>query len=369
MNTLPILLVLVVAATGIASAQEQAPISRTSFDIVAEMGTGWNLGNTMDAIDEKQGAVDETYWGNPRTTKATIEKIKTLGFNTLRLPVSWDNHVKGRDWVIDEAWLDRVEELARHAAVDYQMYVIINVHHNNGWGAPSVANEAQAKDILVKLWRQIAARFKAYDHRVVFETMNEPHVRVNGKEDWVGKPENYGVVNRLNAAALATIRASGGNNVRRLVMLPTYGASGKEAPLNAMVVPRDPMVALSNHAYIPWRFALNPKGTTVFQGEKDIDQLFDRLHRKFIQKGTPVVIGEWGTIDKGNLAERIRHAAYFVENARRLGMPTVLWDNGVEVAVPGSTEAMGFLNRETNAWVFPELMKSIVLPVSDAGFD
>ncbi len=333
---------------------------RTGFDITREMGTGWNLGNSMDSLDGYPGArIDETRWSNPRTTRANIAALKALGMNTLRLPVSWDDHVKGPDWTIDKQWMDRVEEIANYA-LDNGMYVIINVHHNTGWEAPSAANEAHAKTILVKLWAQIAQRFKAYEHRVIFETMNEPRVGVSGKEDWVGKLEYYEVVNRLNAAALAAIRATGGNNARRLVMLPTYAAGGREEQLDAMVMPADRMIALSNHAYTPYEFALKITGTAVFDDQKEIDQLFDRLNRKFIQKGVPVVMGEWGSVNKNNLPERIRHAAYIVKGATRAGIPTIVWDNGIHAAAKESDEIMALFNRRTNTWVFPELMDAMM---------
>lgn len=333
---------------------------RNGFDITREMGTGWNLGNTMDSIDEKPDAPgDETRWGNPRTTRVNVDKLKDLGMNTLRIPVSWDNHVSGPDWTIDNAWMDRVEEIVNYA-LDNGMYAIVNVHHNNGWEEPTSANEARANDILAKLWVQIAQRFKPYGHHLIFEVMNEPHVTVNGKEDWKGKPEYFEVVNRLNLAALAAIRASGGNNARRLVMLPSYAATGGAAQLDAVVMPPDRMVALSTHAYMPSQFTMKWAGTAEFHGEKEIDQYFDRLTRNFIEKGVPVVIGEWGSIHKNNLAQRVRHAAYLIRSARRAGIPTIVWDNGDLSVSSEQAEVFGLLDRRNNTWVYPELMHAIM---------
>lgn len=343
---------------------------RTGFDITAEMGVGWNLGNTMDATGNTSNPLnDETYWGNPKTTKANLDTLKQAGFNTLRLPVSWDDHFSGTDYTIDTTWMDRVEEIAKYA-LDNKMYVIINIHHNN-WVAPSLANEANSKDHLVKLWPQIAERFKKYDHHVIFETMNEPRVVVrdgagNDVGDWSGKQEYFDVVNRLNVAALDAIRKTGGNNEKRLVMLPGYVAGSSSLQLNAIVMPKDKMIALSTHAYSPYSFALDQAGTDKFTDTKSLDDMYSLINTKFILNGIPVIMGEWASTNKGNLAERIKHAEYYVKGAKKYGIPTVWWDNGnfstpVVPFVSGApTDIMGLLDRNKNTWAFPTLLDAII---------
>lgn len=333
---------------------------RSGFDIAADMGAGWNLGNTMDATGNTSTALaDETAWGNPVTTKANLDALKKAGFRSLRLPVSWDDHVSGSARTIDAAWLNRVEEIANYA-LDNGMYVIVNIHHNNGWEAPTLANEAAAKDILAKLWTQIAERFKKYDHHVIFEVMNEPRVAINGIDDWTGKAEYYDVVNRLNAAGLAAIRATGGNNLRRLVMLPAYVAGVSDAQVNAVVLPKDKMIAVSAHAYSPYEFALNQQGTAVFSGQAELDSLFDRLNRKFILNGTPVIMGEWASTDKNNLAERVKHAQYFAKGARKVGIPTLWWDNGNMNYSATATDIMGIFDRKTNTFSKQDIVDAIM---------
>lgn len=333
---------------------------RSGFDIAAEMGAGWNLGNTMDATGNTSSALaDETAWRNPVTTKANLDALKKAGFSTLRLPVSWDDHVSGTARTIDAAWMDRVEQIANYALAN-NMVVILNIHHNNGWEMPTIANEAAAKDGLVKLWTQIAARFNKYEYRVIFEVMNEPRVTVAGADDWVGKQEYYEVLNRLNAAALATIRASGGNNAHRLVMLPTYAAAPGEQQLSAFVLPNDKMVALSTHAYSPYEFALNQKGTAVFTGQAEFDALFARLGSRFIQKGVPVIMGEWASTDKNNAAERVKHAQYFVRGARTAGIPTVWWDNGNMNWSASANDIMGIFDRKANRVARQDIVDAIM---------
>lgn len=334
---------------------------RTGFDITADMGVGWNLGNTMDATGNTSNPIaDETNWGNPKTTKANLDALKKAGFATLRLPVSWDDHFSGANYTIDKAWMDRVEEIANYA-LDNGMYVIINIHHNN-WIAPSLANEANAKDHLVKLWPQIAERFKKYDHHLIFETMNEPRVAINGVDDWSGKQEYFDVVNRLNASALEAIRATGGNNAKRLVMLPGYVAGSSDLQLNGIVLPNDKMIALSTHAYTPYSFALDQKGTDKFTDTKTLDAMYSSMNSKFILKGIPVVMGEWASTNKGNLSERIKHADYFVKGAKKIGIPTVWWDNG-NLSKPTDTNAsdiMAILDRKTNTWPLQTLLDTIM---------
>jgi endoglucanase len=324
--------------------------ARTAVDIVRDMGQGWNLGNTLDAFGNAANPLaDETYWGNPKTTKAMIDTLRKAGFTTLRLPVSWDDHMSGAARTIDPVWMNRVEEVAKYA-LDNGMAVIVNIHHNNGWEAPTLANEASAKDTLSRLWTQISERFNKYDQHVTFEVMNEPRVAPGGVDDWTGKAEYYDVLNRLNATALAAIRATGGNNTRRLVMIPSYAAAPDDAQLNPLVLPSDPMIALSSHAYRPWNFAGEQKGTSIFSGQAEFDQLFSRLNAKYVAKGIPVVIGEWASTDKDNAAERVKHATAFVQGAAKYGMPTIWWDNGNHTRSATSTDVMALLDRSNNTW-------------------
>jgi endoglucanase len=346
-------------ASGAATENGQACQARRAVDIVAAMGQGWNLGNSLDANGNTAAPLsDETYWGNPKTTQAMIDAVHKAGFTTLRMPVSWDDHMSGAAHTIDPAWMDRVDQVANYALAD-GMTVILNIHHNNGWEAPTPANEANARDTLAKLWTQIATRFANYDHHLVFEAMNEPRVAVNGVDDWVGKAEYYDVLNRLNATALAAIRATGGNNARRLVMLPSYAAAPGDQQLAPLVLPADPMIALSSHAYQPYDFAQNQQGSAVFTDTQTLDALFARLNTGFVAKGIPVVLGEWASTDKNNALDRVKHAAYFVKGAHAAGIPTVWWDNGNKTLAPGGSDVMALLDRATLAWVHQDIVDAV----------
>lgn len=345
--------------TGTGSNASQPCKMPSGFDITGAMGQGWNLGNTLDATGNTANPInDETYWGNPVTTQANIDAVHQAGFNTLRLPVSWDDHISGTDHVIDSAWLNRVEAITNYA-LNNGMYVIINIHHNNGWEMPTTANEANATDYLNKLWPQIANRFKDYDYHVIFEVMNEPRVTVDGTDDWWGNDASYfEVLNRMDAAALKAIRDTGGNNAKRLVMIPGYVAGVDAHQLDPLVLPNDPMIALSAHSYSPYDFALNLSGTSVFSDTQTIDNIFTRLNTGFIEKGIPVVVGEWASVNKNNLSERVKHATYFVTKAQQYKIPTIWWDNGA-YTYSSNSETMGLLNRNNNTWVYPEILTAI----------
>ncbi len=334
------------------SPQDLAPPTKglrppqNAFEITNNMGAGWNLGNTLDAFG------GETAWGNPKATQELIDTIQAAGFKTLRVPVSWDNHVDDA-FNINPLWMARVEQVVNYG-LNRGMYVILNVHHNRGWQAPTAKNSANASLVLNKLWHQIAYQFSTYDYRLIFEVMNEPRV----KEDWTGKPEYYEVVNALNAKVLPIIRSSGGNNASRMVMMPGYVAGGHEAQARAIRLPKDPMVVLSVHAYFPYHFSMKAKRYTIFDNTVDIDELFPRLDKYFLSKGRAVVLGEWASANKNNLSERIKHAEYFMKAATKYKIPMIVWDNNH--FTPGKGEAMGLYDRHNNTWPHPKLRDAII---------
>lgn len=323
----------------------------TAFGIIDDMGAGWNLGNTMD------GTGGETGWNNPKTTKTMIDTVRLAGFKTMRLPVRWDEHVSGSGFTIEAAWLNRVEEIANYA-LSNGMYVIVNVHHHDGWEDPTAANESKAKDHLTKLWAQIAAKFKSYDNHVIFEVMNEPNVTTNGTTDWTGKQEYYDVINRLDAAALATIRGTGGNNASRLVMVPGYSANN-DSRMSKLVVPNDPMVAVSVHSYDPQAFCMSysTPNLTTFTDTKYVQDMFNLVANTFVKKNIPVILGEWAATNKNNLSERVKHAKFFAQQAKAARIPIILWDNGNTKVDP---DGMGFLDRRTPKWAFPDIIRAII---------
>ena len=323
------------------SAKAAAPT--TAFGIIDDMGVGWNLGNALDASG------GETGWGNPRTTQRMIDTVRAAGFKTLRVPVRWDENLSGTGHTIATAWMDRVEQVVNYGLND-GMYVILNIHHNNGWEDPTAANAANAQDYLTKIWAQIAARFQKYDNHLIFETMNEPTVTTNGSTEWAGKTEYYNVINQLNAVALTTIRATGGNNASRLVMMPGYAANS-DGRIQNIVLPKDSMLAVSVHSYAPLDFCLTVPGVSTFTGTSSIDYMYSIVSSTFVKKGIPAILGEWGAVDKNNVAERVKYAAYVSKFSKPNRIPIILWDDG---------GTMGNLKRSGPTWNFPTIIQAIM---------
>lgn len=334
----------------------------TPAELVKNMKIGWNLGNSLDAIGGS-GLNTETSWGNPKTTQAMIDDIKKMGFNTVRIPVSWSKHAD-ENGNIDKEWMDRVKEVVDYA-YDNNMYVILNSHHDNAYydiGGCVKSNktyEANAKK-MSKLWTNIAKAFKNYNERLVFETLNEPKTEGSAKEWSGGTPEERKIVEGLNSTIVSAIRKTGGNNAYRLIMVPAYAATSSTSVLRQMNLPDDDRIAVSVHAYSPYYFAMYDKGSSEFtdKDKKDLEDFFADLNTIFVSKGTPVVIGEFGAINKGNDSDRIKWAQTFVSGTKQYGISCVVWDNNS--GTKKGNECFGLYDRYGNKWNFPEYVKAMV---------
>ncbi len=315
----------------------------SAWDLVSEMKVGWNLGNTMDATGE--GLESETCWGNPKTTKEMIDTVSDTGFNVLRLPVTWDKHMDA-DYNVDPAWMARVHEIVDYA-IDDGMFVILNTHHEE-WYFPTEEDKAQDIEQLTALWKQIAEEFKNYDEHLIFEGVNEPRLRGTGKEWTGGDNESREVVNEYAKAFYDTVRASGGNNDKRSLMITGYAASASRNCLSSIVLPNydDDHLIVSVHAYLPYSFALDTKGTDQFDESTDassIDTLFTDVKDLFLDQKIPVIVGEFGCMNKMNDEERIECVSYYLSTAKSYGVPCIWWDNG---AFTGNGENFGLLVRD-----------------------
>ena len=347
----------------------------TSFELMSEIKTGWNLGNSFDSRGFGLGA--ESAWGNPATTYEMIRAVAAAGFDAIRVPVTWENQVDpAPDYTVNEMWLDRVEEVVGYV-LSTGMYCIINTHHEDNI-FPTDEKLKENSAFLSLLWKQIAERFKNYNHKLIFEGMNEPRLKDTEHEWNGGTPEARAVVNKLNGEFVKAVRSTGGNNRTRHLMVPTYAASVETHALKDLADyfdtlwehggnGKDKLIA-SVHAYTPNVFALNPKGTGTWNSgafEQDIDWVFDRLQRQFLDNGIPVIMGECGAVDKGDLESRVAWTMYYFGVARKYGIPAFWWDNGVFNARgpdDDTTEIFGMLNRHEARFVFPEVIEAIMNP-------
>ena len=359
--------------------------------ILEDMGLGWNLGNSLDATGGS-GLDTETSWSNPKTTQALIDKVKALGFNTVRVPVSWGKHVSGDNYTIDSAWLARVKEV-----VDYcyknDMYVILNIHHDtkssesaSGAGYyPRSSAYSSSEKFVTSVWSQMSEYFKDYDYHLIFETLNEPRLIGTGCEWWFDKwnipsevKDAIDCINKLNQKAVDTIRDTGSNNKGRLIMCPGYDASIDGATVSGFKLPTDisgnkNRIAVSVHAYSPYNFAMNvgSGSTSAYTSsiKSELRDLFSTLKSNFRDKGIPVVIGEFGSTDKNNTAERVKWATDYTALAKKNNIPCVLWDNNAFAVYNGSSivlnsEYHGYINRKDNTVTSPakDVIEALMKP-------
>lgn len=355
-----------------------------AFTFVKNMKVGWNLGNTLEAHNNGQISGDELkteeVWGNPVTTQKMIDEVKNAGFETIRIPITWRGHVtiaEDGSITVSEVWLNRVKEVVDYA-VNNDMYIIINTHHDidleNGY-YPSTENYERSEAYLSAIWTAMAETFKDYDERLIFESLNEP--RLTGSTyEWnfqAGASECQDAaecINRLNQTFVDIVRASGGNNAQRYLMLPGYDASLDGAMTNLYRLPTDTAenkLIVSVHAYTPYNFALqSPQesgSTDTFSidasaSTKDIDYLMNSLYKKYVSQGIPVVIGEFGAREKNfNLQDRLDYYVYYISSARARGISCLVWDNN---AFSGTGENFGLFRRSVGTWLYPEIIEAIM---------
>lgn len=338
--------------------QRNDPMNITSAkELVAQMKVGWNLGNTLDSTGG-EGVGAETSWGNKTTTKVMIDTVSKAGFNVFRVPVSWGTHMD-ENYVVDEAWMDRVQEVVDYG-YDNGMYVILNTHHEE-WYMPKEEFAEENLKQLEKLWEQIAERFKGYGERLIFEGVNEPRLRGESAE-WTGTAEARDIVNQYAETFVKTVRASGGNNAERALMLTPYAASSSPENLKALKIPENAgNVIVSVHAYLPYSFALDTKGTKVYNPRNnEIPGLFKNIKEIFLDNDIPVIIGEFGSVNKENTEDRVKCVTDYLTAAKEAGVPCVWWDNG---AYRGQGENFGLLIRGELAWFNEDVVNAIMAAV------
>ncbi|KAG4090189.1 endoglucanase B [Neocallimastix lanati (nom. inval.)] len=350
---------------GLAIIGSKAMKNISSKELVKDLTIGWSLGNTLDAtcfetLDyNKNQIASETCWGNVKTTQELYYKLSDLGFNTFRIPTTWSGHFgNAPDYKINDQWMKRVHEI-----VDYALntggYAILNIHHET-WNHAFQRNLESAKKILVAIWKQIAAEFADYDEHLIFEGMNEPR-KVGDPAEWNGGDyEGWNFVNEMNDLFVKTIRSTGGNNALRHLMIPTYAACINDGAINNFKFPRgDDKVIVSLHSYSPYNFALNNGAGAVsnFYDGSEIDWAMNTINSNFISKGIPVIIGEFGAMNRNNENDRERWAEYYIKKATSIGVPCVIWDNGY---FEGEGERFGLINRSTLQVVFPKLINGLI---------
>jgi len=340
------------------------PNDTTAAELVANIKVGWNLGNTLDCSgldwlgNNPSVSSMETAWGNPVTTKAMITALKNAGFNAIRIPVSWNKAVDA-NYNIRADWMARVTEIVNYA-IDNDMYVLLNTHHDEGIFKFTNAEKAASLNAFGKIWAQIADNFKNYNEKLIFEALNEPRTIGSAAEWNGGTAEERSVLNEHYQLFVNTVRASGGNNDKRILVINPYGASGIQNAINGFVIPTDTKpnkIIVSFHNYAPYNFALNDQSTVNTWSQSNtadtspITDPINLFYNTFVSKNIPVLIGEFGALDKNNESTRATWVKYYTSYAISKGMKCYWWDDGGEFKL---------LNRSNNTFFFPQIVDGLM---------
>ena len=376
-------------------------------EVAKAMGAGWNLGNQLEA--NSGGHVDETVWGNPTVTQELISAVAEAGFTTVRVPVSYLDYIDDENnYTIDATWLDRVEEVVQYCYIE-GLYVIINIHGdgynsiNGGWFLVNGEDQDYICEKYEAVWTQIADRFKDYDEHLIFESMNEESDGTYTDPN----PDYYANLNTYNQIFVDTVRASGSKNTHRWLLVPgwntdinyTVGDYGFEMPTDENCTADESRMMLSVHYYTPWDYCGEEDLKTILWGaygtemkdtygfpamnlakwgdEAYLDDLFQQLYDKFVSNDIPVVIGEYGCIDKTSAypdfsgeiqGNRAYFNGYVAGKAASMGMIPVYWDNGYN-----GVYGFGLFDRNTLEQTQPEIISTIIEAVKNqdpqAGMD
>lgn len=347
----------------------------TSAELVSEMKIGWNLGDTLDVcaadrdgdgkINEAPAdgeKVDETLWGNVETTPELFEELKADGINAVRIPVTWRDHIgEAPDYKIDEEWLERVHEVVDYA-MEQDMYVIINVHHDGGgdpkfgaWIRNASRDYDEFEEKYTALWTQIAESFKDYSDKLIFESMNEV-----GFDD-LRKKDGYELLTKINQLFVDIVRDSGGNNAERHLLIAGYWTDTQMTCSDMYELPEDPAdrMIVSVHYYTPWEFCTTNirqswgNGSELRKMQGDIED----LKETFVDEGIPVIIGEYGNGTGNDTASRVYFAEMLTKLCADAGIPCFYWDNGAE------------FDREKFEWSTDGLIEALNRAVSGEDYD
>jgi len=346
-------------AGGIAAADQggKPPSGLTSVQLSKEMSPGINLGNTLEAIPAA------TSWGQPVPTQALMHAYKAAGFKSVRLPVAWSQYADAHH-NISPAWMAHVKQVVDYAR-NAGLYVMVNVHWDGGWmDHPTYDKQAAINGKLAKFWLQIATTFKDYDEHLLFAGTNEVGMH---NTSGAPKPEWAEVQNSFNQTFVDTVRATGGRNATRHLIVQGYFTS-IEHTVATNTVPRDSVpnrLFMEVHYYDPYNFTLNgdskiwqwgatatdPSATESWANEAWADKQFQLMKTHFIDKGVGVIVGEYGAYQKPNYPDttyRHRWARDVTASMVQHGLVPVWWD------------VAELIDRNTGAQKLPELLRAIV---------
>lgn len=336
----------------------------TAAELIAEMKTGWNLGNSLDAVGS-----DETAWGNPITTKEMIDAVSAQGFDILRIPTTWGQHMGAApDYKIDPDFLNRVQEVVDYG-IDNGMYVMLNTHHEpNSWLLPQSESMDKVAAQFSALWQQVAEHFADYGDHLIFEGLNEPRIKGTPTEWTGGTADGRECVNQLNKIFIDIVRKSGGNNKQRLLLVTTYAQAITDSAFDGFIAEYDSYTAVSLHAYTPYSFTYSSGEsyeTFTWDGKEksSIDGVFALIDKYLISKGIPVMITEYGAVKKRlddyiyNTDDVVSWLGDYLGAAESLGIPCIWWDNNY---YNSGNELFAIFDRNNCQWYSKPIADAII---------
>lgn len=375
----------IVTQTGVSLsiAADASGMSNNAKQLASKMYLGWNLGNTMEAPG------GENAWGNPNVTQLLIDSIKAAGFNAIRIPCAWDSHVSdATNHTINPTWLARIKEI-----VDYcyknNMYVMLNIHWDGGWLETNCTEAKKAENNIKQkaYWEQIAVYFRNYDEHLLFASANEPNVS-NATE--------MSVLMSYHQTFVNAVRSTGGRNAYRVLIVqgPSTDIQKTVDLMNSW--PTDNVsnrIIAEVHYYTPWTFCGLTEDATwgkmayywgtgnlsatetsrnYANGEAEMSTLFAKIKTKFVDKGIPVILGEFGALKRSTLSgdalkKHLASRAYFyqcvVKYGRNNGMVPFLWDTGIS----GNND-MGIFVRTTGVASDKQALTAIQAGAADSSY-
>jgi len=333
----------------------------TAQNYLAKMSPGINLGNTLEAIPA------QTSWGNPKPTQAHMDGVRKAGFRSIRIPAAWSQYADA-DHRIQKEWMENVAKVVAMAQ-KAGLYVLLNVHWDGGWMQPTLAHQEKVHAKLAAFWKQIGERFKDADHTLLFAGTNEVGVEGEYTEP---KPENAKIQTTFNQVFVDTVRKTGGKNADRWLVVQAYNTNiGLAAKFNS-TMPKDTVpsrLMMEVHYYDPYNFTLNdksaiwqwgknakdPKAFETWANEEHVDKEFSLMKRTFVDRGVPVLLGEYCAAPKKNYPGSKKYTLdwtrYVTRSAVRHGLVPMLWDIGLEG---------GILNRTTGRVQDRDLLRALM---------
>jgi endoglucanase len=361
-------------------APDATGMNSNAVTLAAKMKLGWNIGNTLEAVG------GETAWGNPKVTKALIDLVKQNGFNAIRIPCSWNQYMANSSTAqLKTEWLNRVKEVVQYC-VDNDMYVVLNIHWDGGWleNNCTVAKQDENNAKQQAFWEQIATHLRDFDEHLLFASANEPNVQ-NATE--------MSVLSSYHQTFVDAVRSTGGKNSYRVLVV--QGPSTDIEKTNTLMtsLPTDEIanrLIAEIHFYTPYQFCLLTKDESwgnmfyywgsgyhsatdatrnaTWGEESTVDSQFKLMKTKFVDKGIPVILGEYGAIRRSltgdalklHLASRAYYLKYVTKQAKANGIIPFYWDTG---AMGDNTTTL--FNRNSNTVYDQDALDAVIAGITE----